>query len=90
VFKHSPAMSLVVNCDSQADIDEMWDKLLAGGSAMECGWLTDKFGISWQVVPRTIGMMMKNGTPAQIDNMMKAIMTMVKLDMATIQRAYEQ
>ncbi len=90
VFKHTPAMSLIVNCDSQAEIDEVWGKLSAGGSNMQCGWLTDKFGITWQIVPRTISTLMKNGTPAQIENMMKAVMTMVKLDMAAIQRAYEQ
>jgi predicted 3-demethylubiquinone-9 3-methyltransferase (glyoxalase superfamily) len=89
VFKHSPAMSLMVNCDSQAEIDELWGKLLAGGAAMECGWLTDKFGVSWQIVPSTIAGMMKNGTPAQIENLMKAIMTMVKLDMVALQEAYE-
>jgi predicted 3-demethylubiquinone-9 3-methyltransferase (glyoxalase superfamily) len=89
VFKHTPAMSLIVNCDSQSEIDAVWDKLLAGGAAMQCGWLTDKFGVSWQVVPRTIGTMMKEGTEAQRENLMKALMPMVKLDMAALQRAYE-
>jgi predicted 3-demethylubiquinone-9 3-methyltransferase (glyoxalase superfamily) len=90
VFKHTPAMSLIVNCDSQSEIDALWDKLLAGGAAMQCGWLTDKFGVSWQIVPRAIGTMMKEGTEAQRENLMKALVPMVKLDMAALQRAYEQ
>ncbi len=89
VFKFTPAMSLMVNCDSQAEIDELWDKLLVGGSAMACGWLTDKFGVSWQIVPRTFSEMMKSGSVAQIEHMMKAMMSMVKLDMAALHRAYE-
>lgn len=89
VFKHTPAMSLIVNCDSQTEIDEVWSKLLEGGSAMQCGWLTDKFGVSWQIVPRTIGTMMKSGTEAQIESLMKAMMPMVKLDMAVLQKAFE-
>jgi predicted 3-demethylubiquinone-9 3-methyltransferase (glyoxalase superfamily) len=89
-FKPTPAMSLMVNCDSQSEIDTVWSKLLEGGAAMQCGWLTDKFGVSWQVVPRSLGAMMKQGTEAQQEQLMMAIMTMVKLDLAVLQQAYEQ
>jgi predicted 3-demethylubiquinone-9 3-methyltransferase (glyoxalase superfamily) len=89
VFSFTPAMSLMVNCDSQAEIDELWGKLMGGGSAMACGWLTDKFGISWQIVPHSLGDMMKHGSEAQRESIMKAMMTMVKLDMAALQAAYE-
>lgn len=89
VFTFSAAISLVVNCDTQAEIDEMWDKLSAGGKAVQCGWLTDKYGVSWQIVPTVLPEMVAGKDPAKAQRVMDAIMKMVKLDMATLERAYE-
>jgi len=84
-FKFTPAVSLVVNCDSQAAIDHYWNGLLAGGSAMQCGWLTDKFGLSWQIVPSKIGEWTRD--PVKGERVMAAVMKMVKLDIAELERA---
>ena len=84
-FKFTPAISLVVNCDTQAAIDHYWNGLLAGGSAMQCGWLTDKFGLSWQIVPAKIGEWTRD--PVKGQRVMAAVMKMVKLDIAELERA---
>lgn len=84
-FKFSPAISLVVNCETQDEIDLYWDRLLEGGAPQQCGWLTDKFGLSWQVVPTIIGEVMKD--PEKGNRAMAAVMKMVKLDIAEILRA---
>ncbi|MBR1220734.1 VOC family protein [Bradyrhizobium sp. U87765 SZCCT0131] len=84
-FKFSPAISLVVNCETQDEIDHYWDRLLEGGAPQQCGWLTDKFGLSWQVVPTIIGEVMKD--PEKGNRAMAAVMKMVKLDIAEILRA---
>ena len=84
-FKFTPAMSLIVGCDTQAAIDHYWDGLLAGGSAMQCGWLTDKYGLSWQIVPSKIGEWVTD--PERGKRVMAAMMPMVKLDIATLERA---
>lgn len=85
-FKFSPAISLVVNCETQEEIDHYWDRLLEGGGApQQCGWLTDKFGLSWQVVPTIIGEAMKD--PDKGNRVMAAVLKMVKLDIAEIKRA---
>jgi predicted 3-demethylubiquinone-9 3-methyltransferase (glyoxalase superfamily) len=89
LFQFTPAISLIVNCEDQAEIDHYWDKLAAGGETQMCGWLKDKFGVSWQIVPQTLGDMMLAGTPAQRERMMGAVMQMKKLDMAAMRRAYE-
>ena len=88
-FPHSQAISLSVDCADQAELDRIWDGLLAGGGApVQCGWLTDRFGISWQVVPRAVMEMQRTGTPAQINRMMGALMEMVKLDSAALEAAF--
>ena len=84
-FKFSPAISLVVNCETQDEIDHYWDRLLEGGAPQQCGWLTDKFGLSWQVVPTIIGELMKD--PEKGNRAMAAVLKMVKLDIAEIKRA---
>ncbi|MGO4715798.1 VOC family protein [Bradyrhizobium sp. 2TAF24] len=84
-FKFSPAISLVVNCETQDEIDYYWDRLIEGGAPQQCGWLTDKFGLSWQVVPTIIGEVMKD--PDKGNRAMAAILKMVKLDIAEILRA---
>ncbi|MDR3465767.1 MAG: VOC family protein [Xanthobacteraceae bacterium] len=84
-FKFTPAISLVVNCETQQAIDHYWDGLIAGGAAQQCGWLTDKYGLSWQIVPSKIGEWMKDAAKGQ--RVMAAVMKMVKLDIAELQRA---
>ena len=87
-FKFTEAISLMVNCDTQAEIDEYWEKLSAGGSTNVCGWLKDKYGLSWQVVPTILAELMKEDG-RKSDKVMAAIMDMTKLDIAKLQRAYE-
>jgi len=84
-FKFTPAISLVVNCDTQAAIDHYWNGLLAGGSAMRCGWLTDKYGLSWQIVPSKIGEWTRD--PVKGQRVMAAVMKMVKIDIAELEQA---
>jgi predicted 3-demethylubiquinone-9 3-methyltransferase (glyoxalase superfamily) len=85
--KFTPALSLVVNCDDQAEIDRLWDKLAVGGEHVQCGWLTDKFGVSWQIVPRALPELL-GGDAQQTDRVMRAVMTMKKLDIAQMQQAF--
>lgn len=90
VFTFSPAISLMVNCDTQEEVDELWEKLSAGGETLECGWLTDKYGVSWQIVPTALGEMLQDADPEQMDRVMQAIIQMTKLDISALKRAYEQ
>jgi len=85
-FKFTPAVSLMANCDDQAEIDRLWEKLAEGGQHIECGWLTDKFGVSWQIVPRALPELLA-GDARQTDRVMRAVMTMKKLDLARMQAA---
>jgi predicted 3-demethylubiquinone-9 3-methyltransferase (glyoxalase superfamily) len=91
LFSFSPAVSLVVHCGSQAEVDYFWSRLGEGGDprAQICGWLKDKFGLSWQVVPDAVFTMLTSNAPAKADRMMKALMQMKKLDLAALERAYE-
>lgn len=87
---HSNAASLVVECDTQAEIDRLWSALTAeGGRELFCGWLADRFGVHWQVVPRQIARWMTSADPAATARVMAAVMTMVKLDMAALEAAFE-
>jgi predicted 3-demethylubiquinone-9 3-methyltransferase (glyoxalase superfamily) len=88
-FKFNPSVSFMVPCETQKDVDYYWEKLLQGGSPQECGWLTDRFGVSWQVVPTVVFEMMKDKDAAKRDRVMKAVMSMVKLDVETLKAAYE-
>ena len=89
-FKFTEAVSLVVNCETQEEIDYYWEKLTAdGGEEVQCGWLADKFGLSWQVVPAKIREWMEDKDPARTQRVMHAVMQMKKLDMAAMQRAYD-
>lgn len=87
-FPFTMAMSLVALCDTQKDIDTYWDKLSAGGQTIQCGWLTDKYGVSWQVVPRIFPELLK-GDQASVDRTMTAMMGMTKLDIAALQKAHD-
>jgi predicted 3-demethylubiquinone-9 3-methyltransferase (glyoxalase superfamily) len=89
-FKFNESVSFLVNCDTQDEIDHYWDKLIAGGGApSQCGWLKDKFGLSWQITPRMLGELARSGEPARVSRMMQAMMKMKKLDIAGLQRAYD-
>jgi predicted 3-demethylubiquinone-9 3-methyltransferase (glyoxalase superfamily) len=85
VFTHSPAISFIVACDTQEEIDHFWEKLSEGGQVMECGWLTDKYGIAWQICPAELGEWMKQ--PGKGDRVMGALLTMKKLDLETLKNA---
>ncbi|HXO18986.1 MAG TPA: VOC family protein [Thermoanaerobaculia bacterium] len=88
-FKFTEAISLMVSCKTQAELDELWTKLSAGGEEGPCGWLKDKYGLSWQIVPTIVGELMQDKDPAKSARVMQAILGMKKLDIATLQRAYE-
>ena len=88
-FKFTPAISLLVNCKTQEEVDRLWEKLSAGGQTQQCGWLQDKFGLSWQIFPTALGEMMKDKDPKKSARVMKAMLKMTKLDIAALKRAYE-
>jgi predicted 3-demethylubiquinone-9 3-methyltransferase (glyoxalase superfamily) len=89
IFKFTEAISLVVSCETQKKIDEMWEKLSAGGEKGQCGWLTDKYGLSWQIVPPVVAEMLQDNNAEKTERVMKAILQMKKLDIQTLKRAYE-
>src|SRR5258708_21777565 len=87
-FKFTEAISLVVHCDSQKEVDDLWTKLSAGGAPGQCGWLKDKFGLSWQVVPRVMMKLLQDKDPAKSQRVMRVMMQMTKIDIAALERAY--
>ena len=87
-YNFSPAISFFVNCDDQKEVDELWDKLSAGGKTMQCAWLTDKFGVTWQIVPKILMELMQDKDPAKSQRVMKAMLNMVKIDIEGLKRAY--
>ncbi len=89
LFKFSEATSMVVQCDSQAEIDRLWSALLDGGKEQQCGWLKDRYGLSWQIVPAALGSLMQGPDPEASRRVMAALMGMVKLDIAQLEAAYE-
>ena len=88
-FTFNEAISLIVNCESQEEVDEFWAKLSDGGSPGPCGWLKDRYGLSWQVVPTALGEMLQDKDPAKAERVMAALLKMQKLDIAELRRAYE-
>lgn len=86
-FNH--AVSFVVRCDTQADVDRYWNALLEGGTPEQCGWLKDRYGLSWQIVPTILEEMIADPDRAKAKRAMEAMLTMVKLDVAALQRAYD-
>jgi predicted 3-demethylubiquinone-9 3-methyltransferase (glyoxalase superfamily) len=88
-FNFSQGISLMVNCETQAEIDELWSKLTAGGKEVACGWVTDRFGVSWQIVPSILGKLMGDKDPVKAGRVGQALMKMVKLDIAELKRAHE-
>ncbi len=89
MYQFTPAISLVVMCETQAEVDRYWNALLDGGRPQQCGWLTDKFGVTWQIVPTVLGQLLKDKDAAKASRVMQAMMKMVKLDIAGLQRAAE-
>ena len=84
----SPAISFFVNCETQQEVDDLWQKLCDGGKPSRCGWLQDKFGLSWQIIPTALGKLMGDPDPAKSSRVMKAMLQMIKIDIAGLQRAY--
>jgi predicted 3-demethylubiquinone-9 3-methyltransferase (glyoxalase superfamily) len=88
-FKFTEAISLMVSCETQAEVDGLWARLGEGGQEIECGWIKDRFGLAWQVVPRVLGEMLADPDRARADRVLKALMGMVKFDIEGLRRAYE-
>jgi predicted 3-demethylubiquinone-9 3-methyltransferase (glyoxalase superfamily) len=89
MFKFTPAISFLVNCETQEEVDELWEKLSAGGELMQCGWLKDKFGVTWQIIPKALGELLGDSDPQKSQRVMKAMMKMIKIDVQGLRRAYE-
>jgi predicted 3-demethylubiquinone-9 3-methyltransferase (glyoxalase superfamily) len=88
-FTFTPAISFVVNCRTQEEIDELWNKLSEGGQTQQCGWLTDKYGLSWQIVPTVLGEMMQDKDSEKSNRVMKAMLQMAKIDIEGLRQAYQ-
>jgi len=88
-YQFSPAISFFVNCETQAEVDELWDKLSAGAKETKCGWIKDKFGVSWQIVPKELGQLLGDKDPQKSQRVMKAMLKMTKIDVEGLKRAYE-
>jgi predicted 3-demethylubiquinone-9 3-methyltransferase (glyoxalase superfamily) len=89
VFAFTPAVSFVVNCDTQDEVDRLWQALSDGGQEGQCGWLTDRYGVSWQIVPAALGQMLNSADAAAAQRAFTAMLAMNKLDIAGLQRAYD-
>jgi predicted 3-demethylubiquinone-9 3-methyltransferase (glyoxalase superfamily) len=89
-FTFSPAISLMVYCDTQAEVDEFWEKLSQGGAEVQCGWLKDKFGLSWQIVPTILAKLMSDSDPAKTHRVMQALLQMTKLNIRKLKDAYDR
>ena len=89
MYKLTPAISFIVNCKDQQEIDYHWNKLLEGGAAQQCGWLTDKFGVSWQIVPTVLPELMLDKERKKSERVMQALMKMVKIDIDALKQAHQ-
>ena len=88
-FTFSPAISFFVNCETQEEVDVLWEKLSEGGTKDRCGWLKDRYGVSWQTIPTVLGELMNDPDPSKAQRVMKAMLEMNKIDIAGLKRAYE-
>jgi predicted 3-demethylubiquinone-9 3-methyltransferase (glyoxalase superfamily) len=89
-FTFSPAISFFVNCETQQEVDELWEKLSAGGAKDRCGWLRDKYGLSWQVIPSILGTLLQDKDVQRANNVMKAMLQMDKIDIKALEQSYRQ
>jgi predicted 3-demethylubiquinone-9 3-methyltransferase (glyoxalase superfamily) len=89
-FSFTPAISMFVTCETQQEVDELWDQLSAGGEAQRCGWSKDKYGLSWQIVPAVLKEMLQDRDAAKASRVMQALMTMGRIDIARLQQAQAQ
>jgi len=89
-FKFSEAISFFINCETQQEVDDLWEKLSAGGEKSQCGWLKDKYGLSWQVIPTILGEMLHDPDPRKSQRVMQAMLRMNKIDIALLKQAYDQ
>ena len=90
MYSFTPAISLFVNCENQEEIDYFWDRLTAGGKEIQCGWLVDKFGLSWQIIPPVLGKMLSDPDREKSKRVMMAMMKMIKIDIKGLEDAYNQ
>jgi predicted 3-demethylubiquinone-9 3-methyltransferase (glyoxalase superfamily) len=88
IFTFTPAISFVVNCETQREIDHLWERLSAGGEKDQCGWLKDRYGVSWQVVPAVLGKLLQGRDAGRAGRVMQALLKMTKIDIATLKKAY--
>ena len=88
-FTFSDGISLFVSCETQDEVDELWEKLSAGGEKGPCGWLKDRFGVSWQIIPTALGQMLGDKDPQKSQRAMQAMLTMTKIDIAALRQAFE-
>ena len=89
-YKFTPAISLFVSCETQQEVDTLWEKLLEGGREDQCGWLQDKFGLSWQIIPTILGKLLQDKDPRKSSSVMTAMLAMKKIDSRKLQQAYDQ
>lgn len=88
-YQFTPAISFVVNCETQQEVDELWEKLSVGSQSQQCGWLTDKFGVCWQIVPTALPKYLTDPDPEKVNRVMKAMLQMKKIEIETLKQAYE-
>jgi len=88
-YQFTPAVSFLVDCETQEEVDEYWNKLLEGGTPHQCGWISDKFGVTWQIVPMFLSEVLKDADSERVARVMRAMFQMVKLDIEGLRRAYE-
>jgi predicted 3-demethylubiquinone-9 3-methyltransferase (glyoxalase superfamily) len=89
-FQFTPAVSFFVNCETQEELDDLWSRLSEGGKTLQCGWLTDKFGLSWQIVPTALGGLLADKDAQKSARVMRAMLQMIKLDIKVLERAAEE
>lgn len=89
-FKFTEAISFFVNCETQEEVDELWEKLSAGGEESQCGWLKDKFGLSWQIIPTALGQMLGDPNPEKAQRVMEVMLQMQKIDIQLLKQAYNR
>jgi predicted 3-demethylubiquinone-9 3-methyltransferase (glyoxalase superfamily) len=89
-FQFSPAISFVVNCETQEEIDRLWEQLSERGRPDQCGWVTDRYGVTWQIVPRVLDQMLMDSDPRRADRVMQAMLPMIKLEIKPLEDAYNQ